>query len=186
MSDSARSLREAAALHLEAEGLPADAGVNDRWVKSNIGPIPFYYPNTQGRKKLVAAHDLHHLLADYRTDIPGEAEMGAWELGSGMRDRTGVRLAIRVFGFALPLHRERLHRAFVRGRNCQNLLDRPIDAALLGRSVAELRAELGLDQPIPAASDEDRREFRVWSAKALVIVWGPLIPMGALLFWWLG
>lgn len=94
-------LREAAAQHLSDERLAPDAGADDRWVKTKIGPIPFAYPNTKGRKKLVQAHDLHHLLAGYHTDIVGEGEMRAWELGSGMNDRTGVRLAIRVFGFAL-------------------------------------------------------------------------------------
>ena len=147
--DPAQTLRVAAAEHLVEEGLPADAGVNDRWVKTKIGPIPFAYPNTRGRKKLVATHDLHHLLAGYRTDIVGEGEMAAWELGSGMTDRTGVRLAIRVFGFALLRSPSRIFRAFVRGRNCSNLLSRPIDDALLDRTLDELRGELGLDRPVP-------------------------------------
>lgn len=183
--DPARPLREAAAEHLAAEGLPADAGVNERWVKTKIGPIPFAYPNTQGRKKLVAAHDLHHLLAGYPTSLVGEAELGAWELGSGMDDKTGVRLAIRVFGFALPRHPSRLLRAFVRGRHCRNLLDRSIDAALLDRSVGELRRELGLDQPVPEPSAEERRAFRNWAVKAVAIVWGPLVPIALALWWWL-
>jgi hypothetical protein len=182
--DPSLTLREAAADHLAAEGLAADGGLDDRWVKTKIGPIPFAYPNTKGRKRLVAAHDLHHLLADYRTDIVGEAEMGAWELGSGLRDRTGVRLAIRVFGFALPLHRQRLLHAFVRGRHCQNLVGRPLDDATLDRSVAELRTELGLDRAVPPPSPEDQRAFRIWAAKALAIVWGPILPLAALAWWW--
>jgi hypothetical protein len=184
--DASLTLREAAAHHLADEGLEPDAGANSRWVKTKIGPIPFAYPNTKGRKKLLVAHDLHHLLADYRTDLVGEAEMGAWELGTGMDDRTGVRLAIRVFGFALPWSPRRVFQAFVRGRNCRNLLGRPLDDAALERSVAEARAELGLDRSVPAPTEADRRAFRISAAKAVAIVWGPLVPMAAVGWWWLG
>ena len=183
--DSGLTLRAAAAEHLADAGLAPDGGSGERWVKAKIGPIPFAYPNTQGRKKLLGVHDLHHLLAGYRTDIVGEAEMGAWELGSGLDDRTGVRLAIRVFGFALPRHPGRLFRAFVRGRHCRNLLDRPLDDATLDRTVADLRGELGLDRPAPDPTDADRREFQRWAAKAVAIVWAPLLPMVALVWWWL-
>jgi hypothetical protein len=179
------SLREAAALHLADAGLEPDGGAESRWVKARLGPIPFAYPNTRGRKRLLLTHDLHHLLAGYSTDLVGEAEMGAWELGSGMRDRTGVRLAIRVFGFALPRHPARLLQAFARGRRCRNLLDHPIDDRLLDRSVADVRGELGLDQAPTPPSQADRRAFRGWAAKALAIVWGPLLPMAALAWWWL-
>lgn len=183
--DPGLTLRESAAQHLADAGLAADGGEGDRWVKLKIEPIPFAYPNTKGRKKLLLAHDLHHLLADYRTDLAGEAEMGAWELGSGMEDRTGVRLALRVVGFGLARHPGRVFRAFVRGRHCQNLVGRPLDAALLDRSVAELRAELGLAGAIPAPSDTDRRAFRRCATKAVAIVWGPLLPMAAIAWWWL-
>jgi hypothetical protein len=182
--DPKLTLREAADRHLADVGLAADGGESDRWVKLKIGPIPFAYPNTKGRKKLILAHDLHHLLADYRTDLAGEAEMGAWELGSGMEDRTGVRLALRVVGFGLVRHPGRVFRAFVRGRHCRNLVGRPLDAATLDRSVAELRAELGLASPIPPASDADRRAFRRCAAKAVAIVWGPLLPMAGIAWWW--
>lgn len=182
--DPELSLRQAVVDHLGEEGLAPDAGAEERWVRTKIGPIPFAYPNTKGRKKILLAHDLHHLLADYRTDLVGEGEMGAWELGSGLDDRTGVRLAIRVFGFVLPWRPARVFAAFVRGRHCQNLLGRPLDDAMLARSVAEVRRELGLEEAAPAASEDDRAAFRRWAAKAIAIVWGPLLPMGLLAWWW--
>lgn len=181
--DPTLTLREAAAQHLRGAGLPQDAGAGSRWVTMKIGPIPFAYPNTAGRKRLLLAHDLHHLLAGYPTDLVGEAEMGAWELGSGMRDRSGVRLAIRVFGFVLPRHPGRLLRAFARGRRCRNLLGRPVDDALLERSVGELRRELGLDAPAPEPGEADRDAFRPWAAKAIAVVWGPLLPPLAVAWW---
>ena len=167
-------------------GLPADADDDARWVKIKIGPIPFAYPNTRGRKKLLAVHDLHHLLAGYATDIAGEAEMAAWELGSGMQDRTGVRYGIRIFGFGLPWYSPRLLRAFVRGRGCRNLLGHRLDDATLCHTVGEMRANLGLDRPQREANEADRRAFRRWAAKAVAIVWGPLVPMAAAAWWWLG
>jgi hypothetical protein len=183
--DAALTLREAKAAHLEASGLAPDGGIEERWVKPKIGPIPVAYPNTKGRQRLVVAHDLHHLLADYPTTIVGEAETGAWELGSGMDDRTGVRLAIRVFGFALPWIPRRLFRAFVRGRGCQNLCDRDCGDELLDRTVAELRRELHLDRPTPDPTPEDRRAFTTWAAKAIAIVWAPVIPISAIAWYFL-
>lgn len=183
--DPALTLGEAMQRHLADRGLPPDGGAGRRWVRTRIGPLPFVYPNTEGRKRLLRAHDLHHLLAGYPTSLVGEAEMGAWELGTGMRNRSGVRLAIRILGFVLPRHPRRLQRAFVRGRHCGNLLGRPVDDALLGRTVAETRAALGLHAPVPAATPDDRRAFRIWAAKAVAIVWGPLLPAAALLWWWL-
>lgn len=179
------TLRDAAAEHLAAAGLAPDGGVDERWVKMKIGPIPFAFPNTRARKRLVLAHDLHHLLAGYSTNLVGEAEMGAWELGSGMTDRTGVRLAVRILGFALPRYWARLFRAFVRGRRCRNLVGRPLDDATLDRSVAEMRVELGLDQRPGEPTSADRRAFRVWAAKGIAVVWGPILPMGIALWWWL-
>ena len=181
-----QTLREAAAAHLEQmKDAGVDADADARWVCIKIGPIPFAYPNTKGRKRLVLAHDLHHLLAGYGTDLVGEAEMGAWELGTGMRDRSAVRYAIRVFGFMLPRFPTRLRTAFVRGRHCRNLLGARLDDAMLSRTVADLREELGLTRAGPEATAEDRREWRRWATKAVAVVWGPSIPIAALAWWWL-
>jgi hypothetical protein len=179
-----QTLREAAAAQLKGmkdAGVEADADV--RWVWIKVGPIPFAYPNTRARKRLVQAHDLHHLLTGYGTDLIGEAELGAWELGTGLRDRSAVRYAIRIFGFMLPRFPGRLRTAFLRGRQCQNLLGRPLDEATLSRSVGELRRELGLERPATEPNQADRREFRRWSAKAVAIVWGPLLPIAAAVAW---
>src|SRR5438552_394959 len=180
------TLREAAATHLEdMQDAGVDADADARWVWIKIGPIPFAYPNTKGRKRLVAAHDLHHLLVGYATDLLGEAELGAWELGTGVRDRSAVRYEIRVLGFMLPRFPARLRAAFVRGRHCRNLLGRPLDDAMLARAVADVRSELGLTAPAPEASAEDLREWRRWAVKAVAVVWGPIVPIAAIAWWWL-
>jgi hypothetical protein len=83
----------------------------------------------------------------------------------------------------LPRFPGRLRTAFLRGRQCQNLLGRPLDEATLSRSVGELRRELGLERPATEPNQADRREFRRWSAKAVAIVWGPLLPIAAAVAW---
>src|SRR5258706_2279881 len=180
-----QTLREAAAIQLEAmKAAGVDADSEARWVWIRIGPIPFAYPNTKARKRSVLAHDLHHLLAGYGTDLVGEAEMAAWELGSGLRERSYVRHAIPVLGFVLPRYTVRLRHAFVRGRNCRNLVGR-LDDAMLARTVADVRSELGLDPPVPEASADDQRDWRRCALKAIAVVWGPLLPIAAIAGWWL-
>ena len=184
--EATQTLREAAAAHLaDLKDAGVDTDADARWVRISIGPIPFAYPNTKARKRLVLAHDLHHLLVGYRTDLLGEAELGAWELGTGLPDRSAVRYAIRVFGFMLPRFPGRLRTAFVRGRHCRNLLGRPLDDAMLARTVADVRSELGIDRPVPEASAEDLRAWRRWTLKAIAVVWGPIVPIAAIAWWWL-
>ena len=122
MADEASlTLREARARYFAANGLPADGGYRERWVRAPIGPIPFAFPNTAGRRRVTPAHDLHHVLTAYATDIRGEGELAAWEIGAGVRDRSALQLELRVLGFAL--------------------------VALAGADVARLRARPALPQP---------------------------------------
>ena len=93
-----------------------------RWVRAPIGPIPFAFPNTAGRQRVLPAHDLHHVVTGYATDLAGEGELGAWEIGAGVRDRSALRLELRVLGFALARWPGRMWRAFARGRHRRNLL----------------------------------------------------------------
>ena len=180
-----QTLREAAALHVGAmKDAGVDADTDARWVWIRIGPIPFAYPNTKGRKRLVAAHDLHHLLTGYGTDLIGEAELGAWELGTGVRDRSAVRYEVRVLGFMLPRFPTRLRTAFVRGRRCRNLLGR-LDERMLSRTVADVQSELGLDRTVPEPTAEDLREWRRWAIRSLAVVWGPILPLAVFAGWWL-
>jgi hypothetical protein len=180
------TLREARAEYFAANGLPPDGGYHDRWVRIQIGPIPFAYPNTEGRRRVTLAHDLHHVLTGYRTDIRGEAELAAWEIGAGCRDRAGLQLELRVLGFGLLRWPREVYRAFLRGRRSRNLLGTRCDDAFVARPVETVRAELGIDPsaPAPEATSDDRRAFARWALLAIAIVWGPLIPLAALAWWW--
>lgn len=185
-SQASLSLREARRQYYERSGLPLDGGYDARWVRAPIGPIPFAFPNTAGRRRIAPAHDLHHVVTGYRTDLTGEGEIAAWEIGAGCRDRSGLQLELRVLGFALAWAPRRIFRAFARGRSSRHLLGHPCrDEAFLSRSLASLRAELGLDREPAAARAADRVAFAGWALLAWAIVWGPLIPLAALAWWWL-
>ncbi len=177
------TLAEARERHFSASGLPPDGGYDDRWVHIHVGPFAFAYPNTEGRRRVAPAHDLHHVLTGYATDLTGEGELGAWEVGAGCRERTGLLLALLVFGFSLAWSPRRMFEAFLRGRYCRNLLDTRCERALLQRSVASVRAELGLQLPPPAAMASDYAAFARWASIAAAIVWGPLVPVAALVWW---
>ncbi len=184
--EAALSLREARARYFAANGLPADGGYHVRWVRAPIGPIPFAFPNTAGRRRVLPAHDLHHVVTGYATDLAGEGEIGAWEIAAGVRDRSALHLELRVLGFAIARWPGRMWRAFARGRRCRNLLGAPCeDAAFLSRSVAALRAELGLDARPTPPTRADRIAFARWAGLAVAIVWGPLVPLAWLGWWWL-
>ena len=58
-------------------------GSSDRWVVLSSGQHPAPFPNTSARRKVIALHDVNHLVAGVSTGNVGEAEISAWELASG-------------------------------------------------------------------------------------------------------
>jgi hypothetical protein len=151
-------------------------------VRIRIGPIPFRYRNTEGRRRLAPAHDLHHVLTGYDTSLVGEGEAGCFEIGTGMRDATGLWLSLRVVGFTVVRAPRRLFRAFVRGRRSGHLLGRAIDEALLDRSVADVRRELRVPDGPVAWRLADAAAFLGWATAGVTIVWGAAL-LGAALAW---
>src|SRR5688572_7376869 len=80
------SMSDARAAYFKANGFGADGGYSDAWVDFKLGPVPFPFPNTKARVRAVRYHDLHHVLTGYGTDILGEFEISAWEIGAGCKD----------------------------------------------------------------------------------------------------
>jgi hypothetical protein len=182
-----QTLEEGRRVYFAENGLPSDGGYDDRWVVIKVGRVPvFAFPNTEDRRRAVPCHDLHHVLTGYRTDLMGEAEVGAWELASDCSSsRAATYLNLQVFGFMLPLHRERLRRAFVRGCRSRNLYRAVYDSVLLARRVGEVRSDLGLDLPAESIARSERAAWRRWSAIALGCAWGALLPIALIGWWWL-
>jgi hypothetical protein len=154
--DAEVTLLDARTRYFERNGFGPDGGYSAKWVHVKLGVLPFAFPNVPSRVRAVRYHDLHHVLTGYMTDTRGEAEIAAWELATHCRGFYAawvLNFGSLAYGSLLcPL---RVHAAFVRGRHTANLYDRDFDDALLGRTVAQQRAELGLDRdtlehPLPA------------------------------------
>ena len=154
-NDAAVTLKDARARYFEVNRFGESGGYDDAWVDFHLGPIAAPFPNTAGRRRAVRYHDLHHVLTGYRTDIRGEAEISAWELGSGCFDMKAAWF-LNLGGFWLgALIAPRLTwRAYTRGLRSRNLYALAFDDALLGRTVGEVRREVGLDDAGPGAPED--------------------------------
>jgi hypothetical protein len=151
-----RSLAQALRGYFDENGFGEDGGYSSAWVDFHLGPIPMPFPNTAARKRAVPFHDLHHIVTGYRTNVAGEFEISAWEIGSGCRDFVAA-WQLNLGGLAGGVMRwpVRTFRAFVRGRHSKNLYGRSYDAALLASSIADARRELGLDREPPPGTKTD-------------------------------
>jgi hypothetical protein len=152
--DPASTLLSARDHYFAANGFPPDGGYDDDFVDFKLGPIPFPFPNTRGRKRAVPYHDLHHVVTGYDTNFRGELEIAAWELGAGCRDFLAAWF-LNLGGTAMGalIAPRRTFRAFVRGRRTRSLYRDPLPS-LLRRSVGEVRRDLGLDQPSRARASD--------------------------------
>lgn len=131
-----------------------------------IGPFTLPLPNSEGRKKLVRFHDLHHVATGYGTDLIGEGEIGAWEIAAGCTNVAGYvynGLAM-LTGFVLAPRR--VVTAFRHGRRGTTLYKLALSeedvVELLAGPVASLRARLS----IPEAGAADRPAGRHAAAPA--------------------
>lgn len=112
--------------------------------------------NTDGRRKAVRIHDLHHVVTGYQTDLRGECEIAAWELASGCR-RMPAAFILNLAALALGtvVAPVRCARAWARGRQTRNLYPEDTVEHLLPRRVQEVRTALRLDQPSPPVRVRD-------------------------------
>ena len=167
-------------------------GYDDKWVKVEYGLLRFYFPNTKGRMKVVKYHDLHHILTEYGTSLPGETEIGAWEVATGCtRSLAAWLLNLSGFAAGLVINLQGVYQAFLRGRHSANLYHLPFNDELLSSKVGDLRQHLNLDEPLRPASLDDNTAFILWSLISVVtllviigIVVTPLILM-LICGWWL-
>lgn len=165
----ALSVREARARYFERNGF-GDGGYDAKWVKLALGPIPLAIPNSAARVRAVRLHDLHHVATGYDTNVLGEAEIGAWEIGGSCRGFVAawiLNLYAMVLGYFIDP--SAVFRAFVRGRHTRNLYRGEWDEALLDRRVGDLREQLRLGPPAAAATPADRTAFVGWSLAAWLL-----------------
>ena len=115
------------------------------WLQTRIGGrLVSIFPMLLIREAL-CKHDVHHILTGYATDIKGEAELAAWELGSGGCHFNIVFWLDRMSFFAIGLvaHPIATVRAFLHGKTCTNLFRHRL-AEVETWSVSATRKRLGL------------------------------------------
>ena len=181
-----QSLQDARTEYFERSGFAPDGGYDDKWVVVDMGRFTIKFPNGDARKRAVRYHDLHHVVTGYGTDLKGEAEISAWEIASSCRDMVAAWiLNLLAFGHVLVREPRALYNAFVRGRHSNNLYLYTYDDALLTRSVADIRKELGLDSDVYEPTHGNRLAFVAWGSLAIGLAWGPVLALPTLLIWWL-
>ncbi|HEX8160935.1 MAG TPA: hypothetical protein VF538_03490 [Pyrinomonadaceae bacterium] len=163
------TLRDAREIYFGMNDFGPNGGYDERWIKVKVWRIPVWLPNTEGRRKAVRLHDLHHVLTEYPTTWRGEAEISSWEIASGglRRYYAGWLLDLLNVAQGLVVNPRGAYRAFLRGRRSRNLFGETFDDALLSRRVGEMRRELLLEDGGAAggggASARDVAAFVAWS-----------------------
>jgi hypothetical protein len=199
--DPSMTVRDARARYFADNEFGADGGYSDAWViLAKLGPLKLGIPNTAGRIRAVQRHDLHHLATGYDTDMLGESEISAWELGGGCKDFYAAWvLNLSALGLGVLRSPAKMRRAFVRGSRSQNLYAQAIDDSLLDEQLGALRARLASEVAASevAASEEgtaaERRRYRAMAALGLglnlalaLTVLALLTTLALALRWWLG
>jgi len=169
--NEASTLGAARATYYQVNGFGDDGGDSLEWVPLKIWKFTLKIPNTDGRRKAVKIHDLHHVVTGYRTDLRGESEIAAWELASGCR-RMPAAFVLNAGALAIgiliaPI---RVARAWARGRQTQNLYTEDTVEHLLPRDVDEVKTKLGLAGEAP----------RVRVRDALAVTFAALPPLAVL------
>lgn len=140
------TLAQGLQVYFDENGFAPDGGYDDKWAIARLGPIPMAVPNVEARRRSVPIHDLNHVVTGYATDLRGEAEISAWEIGSGCRSYVAAWiLGLTVMLAGAGRWPVATVQAFARGRQSRNLYscDR---RSVLDRPVRALRAELSLDR----------------------------------------
>lgn len=178
------SLRDARKKYFDAWGF-GDGGYEATWVElKRIAGIPIGFPNSDGRRRAVKLHDLHHVLTSYRADWTGEAEIGAWEIGAGCRKHYAAwALNLLALQYGFWIAPGRVLRALARGRRSAPLYDAAeLDEAMLTESVHAVRARLHIpeDDAVRVGAG-DVIALAGWYALGTAIWAWPLLVLAALI-----
>ena len=82
MYDKKLTVRDALAIYFSENKFDASSYTSPTFPLKLLGRI-LTLPNPPPRQKGIKVHDLHHIATGYATDMGGEAEIGAFELGAG-------------------------------------------------------------------------------------------------------
>jgi len=183
------TLGQARARYFELNNFGSDGGYEERWIKVKVWRIPIWLPNTAGRVRAVKLHDLHHVLTEYPTTWRGEAEISAWELGSGglRKYYAGWILDILNLAQGLVVNPVGLYRGFMRGRRSKNLFSTQFTDEILTHRVGEYRQLLDLESVPEKPTVNDKLIFVTWvvvSVAAYLVAIAPVWLTLALIALW--
>ena len=138
------TLREARQEYFDRSGFN-EQSYTSKWARFQLGPIPLLIPNFSTRRRAVRLHDLHHVLTGYETTWLGEAEVSAWEAGSGGAPYLTVWM-LMTFAMVIGvfIDKDAVCRAYRRGCGSRNLFFKDFDDRMLDISLREMRRTLGI------------------------------------------
>ena len=169
---------------LNRQGRIVDGEEVARWIRVKLEPLPlsFYIPNFGARQHALRLHDIHHLATGYQTNLAGEAEIAAWEIGGNCTTYWAAWLLnFTAFCYGWVCLPRRVFRAFVRGRCTRNLYHKRWRDGFLVETIGHMRRHLQLDQITPRARLLDIILYLVWVMIAIVITVGIGAIIGGLL-----
>lgn len=187
--DPQMTLAEARAEYFRRSGFGDDGGYAERWIKVKVWRLPIWLPNTAGRVEAVKMHDLHHVLTEYPTTWRGEAEISAWEVGSGGLRKfwAGWWLDLMNVAQGLVVNPLGIYRGFMRGRQTTNLFGAEFNNKLLDSLVGEYRYLLGLEHKLRPPSFADHAAFAFWVTLSVLIyllsVGLPFLAVAFVAYW---
>ncbi len=182
-SDSQR-IMEALAEFYRVNDYGDDGGASARWIRVKLKPLPlsFYIPNFDARKHALRLHDIHHLATGYQTNLAGEAEIAAWEIGGSCTTYWAAWLLnFSAFCYGWVCLPRRVFRAFVRGRCTRNLYHEGWRDRFLDGTIGRMRQHLELDQITPSARLADITIYLASVMLAIVTTVGIGAIIGGLL-----
>ena len=173
------TLGEARARYFELNNFGSDGGYDERWIKVKVWRIPIWLPNTAGRVRAVKLHDIHHVLTEYPTTWRGEAEISAWELGSGGLNKYYAGWVLDVLNMAqgLVVNPSGLYRGFIRGRQSKNLFSTQFTDEILDHQVGEYRRLLELESVPDNATIYDNILFVGWAVISVTAYFVAVAPL---------
>ena len=178
------TLGEARERYFEIAGFGSDGGYEEFWIKVKVWKFPIWLPNTKGRVAAVKLHDLHHVLTEYPTTWAGEAEISAWEIGSGGLHNyfAGWWLDLMNVAQGLVVNPRGVYRGFMRGRSTKNLFGQQFSEEMLTHLVGEYRHKLQLEKEDRQPDILDKFAFAFWVlAGALTYIASVVLPITLLI-----
>ncbi len=114
----------------------------DKWWWFDFFGFKIYMYNFRWRQKAIAHHDLHHIVTGYPCTLKGEMQVAIWEFAAGRYKNIFANLfcipLVAVGVFLIP---KKLWSAFRFGRRSTSTFTTPLTSELLGKSVADVRAQ---------------------------------------------